>query len=132
MPWWVHFFLDTFRHGEYFDSRTATVKSTAWKVLLDLSVGGSVILAYFIFTKPPSLVISNMLIGAFFSMLPDLITVIYWKFHSKLLKRIIRFHMFCHRYTRFPQFSPERQWTLRNATNDILFSLLAIGLILFK
>ena len=125
----IHFFLDTFRHGEYFDSRVATVKDTAWKVLLDLSVGGAIMLAYFIGAKPSFEVIRNMLLGSFVSMLPDLLTMLYWKFHSKWLGKIKKFHTLSHRYDRFPKFSPERQWTIRNAMNDVIFSLIAIILI---
>jgi hypothetical protein len=128
----IHFFLDTFRHGEYFDSRIATVKDTAWKVTLDLGIGGIIIATYFVIAGPPLHSIFNMLLGAFFSILPDLLNLLYWKFHSKLLEKIKSFHSYCHRYARFPQFSPERQWTLRNAANDIIFSLLAITLIFFS
>jgi hypothetical protein len=125
----VHFILDSFRHGEYFDSRTATIKSASWKVLLDLSLGGAIILFFILSTHSDFLITRNILLGAFFSMFPDLLTIIFWKFKWKILDHIKKFHSFAHRYSRFPKFSPQRQWTLRNATNDILFSAIAILLL---
>ena len=122
----VHFIMDGFRHGEYFDSRTATIKDTAWKIILDLSFSGIIILGFLFFYKPAFQITRNILLGSFFSMFPDLLTVLFWKFKWDILGKIKDFHVFCHRYSRFPKFSKERQWTLRNATNDILFSLLAI------
>lgn len=126
----VHFILDSFRHGEYFDSRKATFINSAWKVALDLAFGGGLVLALILYTGSDLIQARNILLGTFFSLLPDLVTVIYWTFHWKILKRIMDFHAFAHRYTRFPKFSKERQWTLRNAFNDILFSSLATLVIL--
>lgn len=126
----VHFFLDSFRHGEYFDSRVATIKDTAWKILLDLFIPAGIILFFILSTHPTLSSTRNILLGAFFSILPDFFTVLFWKFHWKILEKIKNFHAFCHHYSKFPKFSPERQWTLRNAINDILFSAIAI-IILF-
>jgi len=125
----VHFLLDSFRHGEYFDSRIATIKDTTWKILLDLSTAGIVLLFFALSAHPNFSTARNILLGAFFSMLPDFFTVLFWKFHWKILAEIKKFHSFCHRYSRFSKFSLERQWTLRNATNDIFFSILAIFLL---
>lgn len=121
----IHFILDGFRHGEYFDSRIATIKDTAWKVLLDLSIGGVIIFSTIFFYQNNFEIIRNILLGSFFSMFPDLLTVLFWKFNWKILAKIKKIHEIAHRYSRFPKFSPERQWTMRNATNDILFSVLA-------
>jgi hypothetical protein len=122
----VHFVMDSFRHGEYFDSRTATIKNTAWKVIFDLAIGGGIILFYLSYVHPSFPAVQNILLGSFFSMLPDLVTVFFWKFHWQFLEKIIAFHSLSHRYSKFPRFSPERQWTLQNAMNDILISLLAV------
>jgi hypothetical protein len=65
-----------------------------------------------------------MITGAVISMFPDLLTVLYWKMNFKFLGKIYQFHQFVHK--RFPDGAPERQWTLRNSRNDILFSLIAI------
>ncbi len=124
----VHFVLDGFRHGEYFDSRIAKIRDTWWKVVLDLFIGGGIILFY-IFNNYDILSSSqvfNILLGAFVSMFPDSLTVLYWIFHWKFLEHIKKFHSVAHRYDHFPKFGKERQWTLRNAANDILFSVIAI------
>jgi hypothetical protein len=123
--------MDSFRHGEYFDSRTVTVKEMTWKVAIDLTIGLGIIFIIIFFTKPSSDTIGNILIGAFFSMLPDLLTVFNWAFpKNKTLAAIKKFHSFCHHYGKFPKFSPERQWTFRNTANDIFFSILAIFLLI--
>ncbi len=124
-----HFTMDSFRHGEYFDDRVATLKTTWWKVALDL-ISGLLIILFAIYLQKPNIIQTrNILLGAFSSMFPDLLTVLYWKFHFKFLEKIKKFHAFCHRYDRFPKYGKERQWTLRNAFNDLLFSLIAIILL---
>lgn len=122
----IHFILDSFRHGEYFDSRTATIKNASWKIILDLSIGGTIILFFVLSTHSNFLLTRNILLGAFFSMLPDFFTILFWKFRWKILGHIKKFHSFAHRYSRFPKISPEREWNLRNALNDIIFSVIAI------
>jgi hypothetical protein len=125
----LHFTMDSFRHGEYFDSRTASIKTAWWKVALDLASGLFIIFLAIYLQKPSIIQTRNILLGAFTSMFPDLLTVLYWKFHSKFLEKIKKFHAFCHRYDRFPQYGKERQWTLRNVVNDLLFSIIAIILL---
>lgn len=121
----IHFIMDGFRHGEYFDSRVATIKDTWWKVALDLFSGLLIIFSAIYFQKPSIAQAGNMLLGAFFSMLPDLLTVLYWKFHFPILGKIKKFHALSHRYSRFPKYSQERLWTLRNCVNDLIISLSA-------
>jgi hypothetical protein len=128
----IHFIMDGLRHGEYFDSRIATIKTTWWKVTLDLLSGIFIIFFAIYFQKTDMLKAGNILLGAFFSMFPDLLTVLYWKFHSPFLGKIKKFHSLSHRYDRFPKYSPERIWTLRNAVNDILISLSATILLFMK
>jgi hypothetical protein len=136
-PWLIvvlclitHFALDSFRHGEYvesFDSKT-TFKNTWWKTALDLFFG-SLIIGFFIYYQNiDRSKIVNILLGSFSSMFPDLLTFFYWKFKFKFLAPIYAFHTWSHKY---PRFSSERQWNLRNAANDILFSLLAILFLIF-
>lgn len=125
----VHYIMDFFRHGEYFDSRTATIKDTAWKILLDLSLGGVVLLTYLLCARPDFMTFRNILTGSFFSMLPDLLTVLYWKFKSPIFYPFLKINEIAHCYWRYPKFSPKRQWTLRNAFNDILISAVAIILL---
>jgi hypothetical protein len=125
----VHFVMDGFRHGEYFDSRVATIKDTWWKIALDLFSGLAVIFSVIYFQKPSIIQAGNILLGAFSSMFPDLLTVFYWKFHFPLLGKIKKFHALSHRYGHFPKYSQERMWTLRNSVNDIIISLSAIILL---
>ena len=125
----IHFTMDSFRHGEYFDSRVATIKNTWWKIALDLSIGFFFIFSAIYFRNFDSYQIRNILLVAFFSMFPDLLTVLFWQFKWKWLAKIKNFHSWAHCYNHFPKYSFERQWTLRNARNDILFSLLAIFLL---
>ncbi|HAR99563.1 MAG: hypothetical protein US57_C0005G0048 [Candidatus Moranbacteria bacterium GW2011_GWC2_37_73] len=121
----LHYTLDIFRHGEYLN-KNSTFKNTTWKVLLDLFIGGTIIL-FAIYAKniSPS-ISSSIIIGAIISMFPDLLTVLYWKLNFKFLEKIYKFHQWVHK---FPHDSKERQWTFRNARNDIIFSILAIFLL---
>jgi hypothetical protein len=121
----IHFIMDGLRHGEYFDSRVATIKDTYWKVTLDMSIGLVIIFSAIYFQKFNFAIAINILIGTFTSMFPDLLTVLYWKFHFPILGKIKKFHSLAHRYDRFPKYSSERLWTLRNSINDIVISLLA-------
>ena len=122
----LHYIMDIFRHGEYLNKKS-TFKDTTWKVTLDLFTAGTIIL-FAIFSRDFNYATSFAIItGAFISMFPDLLTVLYWKLNFKFLKKIYQFHQFVHK--RFADGSPERVWTLRNAVNDIIFSLLAIFLL---
>ena|GEM_PF-594173 len=119
----LHYALDIFRHGEYLNKKS-TFRDTTWKVALDLFIGGTIIL-FAIYSKNISSAVSlSMITGAIISMFPDLLTVLYWKFNFKFLGKIYQFHQFVH--SRFADGSPQRAWTLRNAVNDIVFSVLAI------
>lgn len=122
-----HYFIDSFRHGEYFDSRIATIKNTAWKMILDFLVGIFIVSLIIFLKKIDWHTAQNMAIGIFFSLIPDFITLMHWIFKkNKILAKIKDFHAWSHRYHKFPKYSPERQWNLRNTTNDIIISLLAI------
>lgn len=122
----LHYTLDIFRHGEYLNKKS-TLKNTWWKVALDLCGGLLMVLLAANFQNTDKTILISMLTGAFISMFPDLLTVLYWKLNFKFLKKIYLFHQFVHR---FPDGSPEREWNLRNAVNDIVFSSIAI-IILF-
>lgn len=127
----IHFVMDSFRHGEYFDDRVATIKTTWWKIALDLCFALTIIFSAIYFQKSNLIQTRNILLGAFSSMFPDLLTVFYWKFHFKFLEKIKEFHTFCHRYNRFPKYGKERQWTIRNSANDLFISTVAIILLFF-
>ncbi|HEX7586122.1 MAG TPA: hypothetical protein VF390_00580 [Patescibacteria group bacterium] len=117
----VHYALDSFRHGDYID-KNSKLKGNAWKVALDLFIGFFIILIYVYFSNSALPEIKNILIGSFFSMFPDLLTFLYWKTNLKILKTLYDFHKRVHKY-----FHPEEiKFSLKNALNDILVSLLAI------
>lgn len=122
----IHYLMDGIRHAEYFDDRIAKIKDTWWKVSLDLLIGGLIIYSTIFITQPPEEIIKNMILGAFFSVLPDSLTLIYWFSGKKLLTGIKAFHSLAHRYDKNPKYSPERQWNLKNARNDIIISVIAI------
>jgi len=122
----LHYTLDHFRHGEYL-GRKSPFANTWWKVALDLIIGLLIVFGYIAWSHPAPLVVRNILIGTFTSMFPDLLTLLYFKLHFTFLKKIYDFHQWCHRY---PHGSEERQWTPRNARNDILFSIIAIALLI--
>ncbi len=127
----AHFTMDHLRHGEYVEvfSKNTSLKNSGWKVLLDFSIGLTIIaiLIRFNLNNLTSSEIFNILLGAFFSILPDFITSLYWKFRWNFLKKYYTFHSWVHHY---PRYAPERQWTLRNALNDITISVLATILFL--
>lgn len=121
----LHFAMDHLRHGEYiatFDSKTA-FSNTWWKVALDASTVIAILLLLIYFGNSNLSQTKNVILGSFFSMLPDLLTVLYWKFKFSFLAPIYRFHSWCHKY---PRGSKQREWTLRNSLNDILLILIAI------
>lgn len=126
----VHYLMDGIRHAEYFDDRIARIKDTWWKVAIDLLIGSLIICLSVLITAPDEQTIRNMVLGAFFSILPDGLTLIYWFSGKKFLTGIKAFHSLAHRYDRNPKHSPERQWNLRNARNDIIISAIAIILLL--
>jgi len=128
----MHFVLDTFRHGEYvesFDSKVA-FKNTWHKVALDFFAGIIVIIIYLFIKKPDILIIKNIFLGVFFSIIPDFITFLYWKYRFAFLEKYYAFHSkFLHS---FPPSSKERDWNLRNAANDIITSLITIIILFVK
>ena len=126
----VHFILDTFRHGEYLDDRIDTFRKTWWKIAIDIAIL-SLIVGTAIFSKNLNQQqIINVLLGVFFSMLPDATTFLYWLFKWKWLKPIKNFHTWVHlSINKIPKYAPERQWKLKNAVNDIVISALAILII---
>lgn len=121
----VHFIMDAFRHGEYVEvfNKNTSIKNSGWKVLLDLTVGLFLIILITQLENTNSLTTKNIVLGGLFSILPDFITAIFWKFRWKFLERYYAFHSWLHKY---PRYAPEREWNLRNSVNDFLISALAI------
>ncbi|MFC1644749.1 hypothetical protein ACFL08_01830 [Patescibacteria group bacterium] len=117
----VHYAIDTFRHGEYLN-RKSTWKNTTWKILLDLSIG--LMLVSFLVSQSKQVIsIPNISLAVFFSLLPDFITLLYWKLGFKKLKFLYIFHTNIHSHKQGAQ---ERVWIPRNLINDILISTIAI------
>ncbi len=123
----VHFIMDSFPHGEYLNPKTFSPRKEIWKVFWDLFLGFFVIILYVYFSKADTLAIRNIFIGAFASIFPDSLTFLYYKFNFRFLKKIVDFHKYVHRY---PRFSEERKWNLKNASNDIIIIVLAIFLLI--
>jgi len=121
----LHFILDTFRHGEYLNRKSRGKEF--WKVAVDVSIGVSAVLLIANFHNYSTHVVKNMLLGVFFSMFPDFLTFLYWKGGFKFLKKVFTFHAWLHLYS---PFSPERDWNLKNAVNDVVISVVAIILLL--
>jgi len=124
----VHFTLDSFRHGEYID-HYERLKNLGRNVALDLLVGGSIIFSILFFQDWNFITFRNIFLGILFCMLPDFLTLMHYRFPAfKILRKIYHFHQRVHPY---PHPSEQTQWNLRNATNDILFSLIAILFLIF-
>lgn len=121
----LHFILDTFRHGEYLNQQSQW--KDFWKVAVDILIGLSILFSTIFFSDFSPTTIFNILLGAFFSMLPDLNTFLYWKMNFKFLRPIYKFHHWIHRAENLE----EEKWNLRNARNDILISLAATLLLWF-
>lgn len=131
-PWLViilslalHYILDNFRHGEYLN-RDSKWKDF-WKVSIDLLAGAVIIYSIVTFQNVPVSARINILIGSFFSVLPDFFTLAYWKLGIKFLRPLYEFHFWVHRY---PLFAKEREWNLRNAVNDAIISAIAVILLI--
>jgi hypothetical protein len=122
----LHFALDILPHGDYLNKKSSIREF--WKVAIDLFFGFAIIAAA-LFSKgalePDTL--RNILIGIFFSVLPDGITFLYWKMGVKFLKPVYDFHQNLHC---FPEFSPERRFRFKNNLWDILISLASLILLI--
>jgi hypothetical protein len=120
-----HFALDILPHGDYLNKKSGLREF--WKVAIDLAIGLGTIAVILFFGDPALKNNSNILIGIFFSMLPDGITFLYWKMGVKFLKPIYTFHQNLHSA---PEFSPGREFHLRNNLLDILISFVSILILL--
>lgn len=118
----VHFILDILPHGDYLNKKSKLREF--WKVALDLTIGlGAIYAIFFVrgFTSTADL--RNIIVGIFFSLLPDGTTFLYWRMGMKFLKPIKTFHEKLHFY---PEFSPESEFRLKNNLFDILISLISL------
>jgi len=124
----VHFLLDMLPHGDYLNKKSSY--RDFWKVGVDLVIGFGLI-ATVLFrrgeTSTDVLYIRNVAIGIFFSLLPDGTTFLYWKMGVKFLAPLKRFHEKLHYY---PDFSPGRQFRLKNNLWDILISVASLTILI--
>ena len=125
-----HYVLDTIKHGEYVATMNDknAFRNTSWKIALDFGSGLAIILSIIYFKDFDAATIKNIFIGMFFSMLPDGFTLVYWKTHWKLFEKLYKFHSWCHR---LPRFSPERDWSFKNETYEIVIFLALTATLLF-
>jgi len=120
----LHFLLDLLPHGDYLNKKSSL--KDFWKVGIDLLIGFLLIAAIVFHRKETPvdiLYLQNISIGIFFSLLPDGLTFLYWKMGMKFLKPIYNFHQKLHLA---PDFSPKRQFRLKNNLWDILISLISL------
>lgn len=112
----AHYTLDTIRHGDYIEN-ASDLKKNSWKVFLDLLIGFSIIFSIIYIKDFNQAEVKNILLGMFFSLLPDLLTFLFWKSSLRILGVPYRFHVWIHEY-----FQPEEtNFSVKNALNDIFF-----------
>ena len=126
----MHFVFDSLRHGEYLKTinKKSTIGNTWWKIALDLSLGLTLVFTFIFWENPNPIKLRDILFGSFFSMFPDLLTFLYWKFKIKFLETPYHFHSWAHRAIKKPV---QRNWNLRNGANDILLSVASMLLLFF-
>jgi hypothetical protein len=117
----VHFALDLLPHGDYLDKKSSWKEF--WKVAIDLAIGlGAVAAILFYRNEISTSDLQNIIIGIFFSLFPDGTTLLYMM-GMNFLKPLKKFHEKLHFY---PDFSPLRQFHLKNNLFDILISLISL------
>jgi hypothetical protein len=117
----VHYALDIIPHGEYLN-KTSTLRNTWWKVALDLLVGFLAVVFLIYGRKIDRTVFANIALGVFFSLFPDLLTLLYWKVNANLLKKIYIFHEWVHGLVS----TKDLPWKVKNVRNDVIVSFLAV------
>lgn len=120
----VHFLLDLFPHGDYLNKKSRL--KNFWKVAADLLFGFLLIFFVIHFKKiSDPLILRNIYIAIFFSLLPDATTFSYLWLKMKFLKPIYDFHQKLH-YIHYSDFAPEREFRLRNNLWDIFISFVSL------
>ncbi len=124
----LHFLLDLFPHGDYLNKKSRLKEF--WKVVVDLAIGFSLVAAILSIRGLTSnnVLIRNIGIGIFFSLLPDATTFFYIWMKMKFLKPVKDFHesLHCHENG-----SPKREFRLKNNLWDILISLISLTALIF-
>jgi hypothetical protein len=118
----LHFLMDMLPHGDYLNKKSSLREF--WKVAIDLALGFGLV-AYIVLRHTGSaadpVYTRNIILGIFFSLLPDGTTLLYWKMGMKFLRPVKSFHEKLHHY---PYSSPKRRFHLENNFWDVAISLI--------
>ncbi|MCR4323317.1 MAG: hypothetical protein NUV61_04500 [Candidatus Azambacteria bacterium] len=88
----VHYLLDVAPHWEY--AITSSKRTTAYKIIADIATGLFII--FFVLQRFDSPEQALILWGAFFGIVPDGLSAIYFFSRGKYLRRQMQFHVFWH------------------------------------
>lgn len=118
----LHFLLDLLPHGDYLNKNSRL--KDFWKVGVDLAIGFSIVSVMLLYRGLASTRdFQNIVIGIFFSLLPDSTTFLYVWIKMKFLRPIKDFHENLHKYENG---SPKREFRLKHGLWDILISAIAL------
>jgi hypothetical protein len=118
----LHFALDTLPHGDYLNKKSRL--GEFWKVAVDFAVGFGLVFAIIFSGRTADADITrNVLIGIFFSLLPDLTTFLHNWMKAKFLLPVRNFHESLHWAKNG---SPEREFRLKNNLWDIVISFISL------
>lgn len=125
----LHYLLDSIPHGEYLNRKSKFAK-TWWKVALDIFVGlllsGIILFSQgWIFEKA---MLGRVILAIFFSLLPDLTTLIYMITKGKILKSLYRLNQWVHGYN---DNSISPKFTFENFRYEFAINLIALALLIF-
>lgn len=122
----LHFLFDMLPHGDYLNKKSRL--GEFWKVAVDLTLGLALVFWIVNFRGiADENMLENIALGIFFSLLPDGTTFLYIWMKMKFLHPIKKFHERLHYH---PEFSPKRQFRLRNNLWDILISFASLFILL--
>jgi len=115
----LHFMLDIFPHGDYLNKKSRLREF--WKVAVDIAIGLGIVAA--VFSQNPTLEKNNIVVGVFFSLIPDGTTFLYIWMKIKFFKPLKDFHEHLHYYKNGEL---GREFRLGNNLWDVLFSLISL------
>lgn len=117
----IHLILDAIPHGDYINQNSKF--KDVWKIAVDLLLGTTILLTIahqgWLFYASGF----NILLGIFFSLLPDFFTFLFCHFKIKFLRLFKNFHENLHF---FKNNSPERQFKLKNSSWELAIILILL------
>jgi len=122
-----HYAMDILKHGDYYEEKRTLFQGFA-KEFADLLIAGVLIFLICYIDKSSKAEIYLMLWGVGWSLLPDLLTLIYDKFNIGLLAPAYKLNRWIHDLL---YSDAARVWNLKNLTNDFIISGTAIIFLLF-